>query len=879
MPTQGHISLTLAAPNISSFRQTAPVRVGIRDDRIFLFESEGKTRTPTAILERKRVDEAMVKVFQQYVFFLEGSYQDDENGTQKNLLRDAINGPDFDYRFSTKDAPDLWLEYDELLTEFQQLRTAVDVVELNICLWECHASKVLRKLLKPDDETVASVKSRVSMSGSRKSSKPGRHSPHAISPTGDPVHSTSSTTTAPSPVLPAALQSIRRRTRRVMDDLSEGLKDVLDAARSSPKVRDEGEFDCSSEMSDGLNAPLPETVDVPTKGVVTPPSNPSGNVDPGKTHQTPQPPSSIVNWRSHSVNMEPLSEAEVAANNPSAPSGPPLSSKSVLQCSSVVNIPNAPTGMYSADLAQDPAEMPTMLSSNCTNTAHTPTAVPPGFNSPRLQQKHPSVVDGHAAAGIQPSQHYASVDNGLISERGNEDDQQSALSGSDVHSEFGALYCDPSKENDGDPFADPSVIAQLKSVPGRVLLGYTWEEYTKPCPSVDFPNAHPPWIGWHADKGYILSFPVFVDNKCQSKANYIRHFKNVTYDPTKLPKSWREQFPTFPKSADLDTIPIFHFVRALVVHCYNHNIYCPPIHTVNKLEPRGWWYSHLSPSTQHLVQEYWSSLLHTSLCDARTGLVTHARLHSLLNEVSDGYAAIVQLLELARHPHLTVHSVRSPMPTQGNMSLLKYFNAWQETLLIDTVRGITPSDRAYVCWVVNGLHPSMQRVGERVLSNMERQRDDAPLPLTFAPCYLFQLFSSVASTLGVSTNVRPRSSDDVNAVVNAVTNAAGKKMSTNQGSPAKPPKQSRVCYLCDANHLIRDCPKLPEMRRQLSANASKMVRRLVNEPELAPDPTDDLIRSIFAKSGLGGGVPSDVSIDSGSDDDASVSSTAKTVFR
>ena len=58
-----------------------------------------------------------------------------------------------------------------------------------------------------------------------------------------------------------------------------------------------------------------------------------------------------------------------------------------------------------------------------------------------------------------------------------------------------------------------------------------------------------------------------------------------------------------------------------------------------------------------------------------------------------------------------------------------------------------------------------------------------------------------------------------------------------------------------------------------------MVRRLVNEPELAPDPTDDLIRSIFAKSGLGGGVPSDVSIDSGSDDDASVSSTAKTVFR
>ena len=287
MPTRGHISLTLAAPNISSFWQSAPTRVDIPDDCIFLFESTGKTRTPTAILERKQVDEAMVDVFQQFMFFLEGSYHDDENGTQENLLRDAINGPDFDYRFSTKDTPNMWLSHDKLLSKFQQLRTAVEVVELNICLWQCRASKVLRKLLKPDDETVTSAKSRVSMSSSRKSAKPGRHSPHAISPTGNPVHSTSSAKAALSPDPkaalspdPPALQSIRRRVKKAMDDLSEGIKDTLGVVRPSPsqtgKVRNEGEFDCSSEMSDGLNAPLPESIDVPTEKIITPPSNSNG---------------------------------------------------------------------------------------------------------------------------------------------------------------------------------------------------------------------------------------------------------------------------------------------------------------------------------------------------------------------------------------------------------------------------------------------------------------------------------------------------------------------------------------------------------------------------------------------------------------------------
>ena len=120
MSTPGRISFTLVAPNISSFWKIPSVCVGIHDDSLFLFESIGQNRTPTAILERKQVDEAMAKVFQQCVFYLEGKYDD----TQENLIRDAINASDFDYRFSTKDAPNHWLEYGEILVAFRRLRSA-----------------------------------------------------------------------------------------------------------------------------------------------------------------------------------------------------------------------------------------------------------------------------------------------------------------------------------------------------------------------------------------------------------------------------------------------------------------------------------------------------------------------------------------------------------------------------------------------------------------------------------------------------------------------------------------------------------------------------------------------------------------------------------
>lgn len=684
------------------------------------------------------------------------------------------------------------------------------------------------------------------MSASKHSHNSAKSAPRLVSPIGNPnrnIHDTPDTRPTPDSALPSSLKSIQRRAHGVYASVKNAMGSVHSSSPVAKQHQDGGADECVSQLSAGSADVPPATVDAPTKPAIDdiPVQQLSTPQIKLADHRDPVPTQSEMLWRNHVINVNGLSASDPHTRAPLTSPTPnlPMSSHPVSHLS------------HNADMLNDPGPL----------------------------QARPSVVNGHVATEDKPSQYIASSANELISERGNEDDQQSALSGNDAHSEFGALYCDPSKENDGDPFSDPSVLAKLKNFPGRVLLGYTWEEYTKPCPSVDFSNTHPPWIGWHADKGYILSFPAYDDNKCQSKANYLRHFKNVTYDPTKLPKSWREQFPTFPKNADLDTIPIFHFVRALVVHCYNHNIYCPPIHTVNKLEPRGWWYNDLSPSTQHLVQEYWSSLLHASLSDAKTGLIAHARLHSLLNGVSDGYAVIVQLLMLGRHPHLTVHSVRRPMPTQGSLSLLKYFNAWQETLLIDTIRGITPSDRAYVYWVVNGLHSSMQRVGERVLRNMERERDDAPLPLTFAPCYLFQLFSSEAFALGVSINVRPRSGDDVDAVVNVVKNAHGKKTSTNKDRPAKPPKLPRTCYLCDGDHIIRDCPKLPEMRRQLPTNASKMVRRLVNDPELAPGPADDLIRSIFVKSGLVGETPSDVSVDSGSDDDASVTSADATVFR
>jgi hypothetical protein len=604
-------------------------------------------------------------------------------------------------------------------------------------------------------------------------------------------------------------------------------------------------------------------VDIPAKQLSTPlvKSNTSPSTAPVRSEMEVAPSQhsiqSALFLKRYTVDT---SGMNVAGNTLSAPSGTPTPSLPTRQSSTVANTPNVSTVVHSN--RHNFANMPNVVSSNRSNE-----------HSFHVPQTVASVVNQQT-----------------VGNENADDDRKSISSDDDDPFEFGVLYYNASHRNRYDDFPSPSSIEKAKEVAGRVLVGLSWDEFHIPFSGVDF-TTHPAWIGFHAEKGYIVSFPIYVEESYASKSNYIQRFRNPTYDATKLPRSWREQFPVFPKTADLSPIPIFRFVQAVVVHCYNHNVYCPPIHTVSHLEPKGRWYRYLSPDAQHLVKQSWSSLIHTSLQDARTGLIVHSTVRGILNSTSNGYSVLTQFLALGSHPLLTVFYTRDPKPKQKTMSLEKYFDAWNETLLIDTLRGITPSDRAYVSWVVHGLHPSLRPLGERILNRMNNEREDEPLPMCFAPGQLHQYFVREALTINLSIVPRPTSGDDVNAVVHQVTGEdieqmVVRAMNKHSGPVNRPPsrvryptKSSKRCYLCDADHMVRDCPKLPEMRRRLSPGDAKVVHALVESSTMPVESVDTIIRSIFTESGIVDEPSSDASLASAPGDAASVASDAETVFR
>ena len=117
----------------------------------------------------------------------------------------------------------------------------------------------------------------------------------------------------------------------------------------------------------------------------------------------------------------------------------------------------------------------------------------------------------------------------------------------------------------------------------------------------------------------------------------------------------------------------------------------------------------------------------------------------------------------------------------------------------------------------------------------EYEREADSLPMCFVPGQLHQFFVREALTINLNIVPRPTSGDNVNAVVHRITDKAIKQMvvramnkhsgqANRKTKSSKPPKK---CYLCDANHLIRKCPQLPDARHRLPPDVSMVVHALI----------------------------------------------------
>ena len=141
--------------------ETMPT-LSVKDDRLFLIDTTSPIRVASELLPKPIVDQVMTDVLQTLVFGMQKAFKNDDDGTTSDLLQGAIEASSgLDYRFSTKDAPDLLFDYAQLLTEFNRLRAEIatsGTVELYVFLQNRRATRLLLKLLGLDAASVKSTK-------------------------------------------------------------------------------------------------------------------------------------------------------------------------------------------------------------------------------------------------------------------------------------------------------------------------------------------------------------------------------------------------------------------------------------------------------------------------------------------------------------------------------------------------------------------------------------------------------------------------------------------------------------------------------------------------------------------------------------------------
>ena len=144
-------------------------------------------------------------------------------------------------------------------------------------------------------------------------------------------------------------------------------------------------------------------------------------------------------------------------------------------------------------------------------------------------------------------------------------------------------------------------------------------------------------------------------------------FAHPPPEPQKLSGNWQRNFPVYPKGVGVNAHALLTFGKSVCIHCINHGIYFPPLHTVNNTEPCGWWYPELPPAVQGLVHGLWSTNLLQRFQDVKTGLTENAAMRALVNNAASPYLAFLQLMQLAEHPHTVEFHERREYPTQRSV--------------------------------------------------------------------------------------------------------------------------------------------------------------------------------------------------------------------
>lgn len=359
-----------------------------------------------------------------------------------------------------------------------------------------------------------------------------------------------------------------------------------------------------------------------------------------------------------------------------------------------------------------------------------------------------------------------------------------------------------------------------------------------------------PWYAVRHELGMTLNHPLELGQLHIDKEAFLTYFIDQHYSPDKHYKAFVGRFPTF-VAGERDLRPyLIPYLYQVSQHCASFAVYSPPPHTLRAGSNIGAWFQALPPYTRRQCNSVFDGLLAQAFRSKHAGLSGHPELLSLLQPPRQGYDVIYSLASYAQHPALQEFPdhVREPRQLRDT-TLDRYIQQWGQHVQRRVLQGFFYCDRYFYQRLYHNMHPVFRdTIGREAYYRVEHI-SDGPLPSSFSLPNLTAKLLAIARFIGqeqnfqqaphaIQTSRYPGKPLQVSEVREQRDNRGRQNGQRPVGSNEQ---RSTKCFLCEGDHIVRDCPILSTVKQNPRALAA-MKRALV--AQVSNDDASDLVAAL-----------------------------------
>ena len=176
---------------------------------------------------------------------------------------------------------------------------------------------------------------------------------------------------------------------------------------------------------------------------------------------------------------------------------------------------------------------------------------------------------------------------------------------------------------------------------------------------------------------------------------------------------------------------VFQWYTSVAQYAQGMGVYVPPLHTVQPGKIFGRWESDL-PAEYLSQTDYFNTVLSQALRSKGTNLFGTKR-HEILRPERDALRLLYRVLELAKHPRLTLGVAAEDIPRQRyDQSMADYYVEFMHSAICAFVTGRVFSDRYFVESFIVNLHPAIKQPASAYWLMLTRQTVINVFPFSFS---------------------------------------------------------------------------------------------------------------------------------------------------